>query len=314
MTLFKFNSESEWLEARKHDVTSTEVSALMGMSEYKSRLKLWMIKAGKIEDDFVETGPTKWGRRLQNAIGQGISEDEGWTCFDLSNYYLRDDEARVGASMDFKVVCPAGTTGLLETKSTGFFDTESGWIGDRAPIDYEFQIQTQINLANAEGHGVTWGAIGALDGRKNSKVLRRTPDTALFAMIRAESLKFWHSIAINEPPAPDYAADGELIRMIQGKINVGQNVSLTGNNRAHELIEAYIALEAAREQVIPMFKNGEARINAIKNELHHMAGKAETVLIGDYRINCSETVIDDRLQKGYKYRRFDLVKIKRKNK
>ena len=282
------------------------------MSQYKTRLRLWMEKAGKIESDFVESAPSIWGRRLQNAIGAGICEDEGWKCFDLSNYYLRDNESRLGASMDFKAVPPEGLPGLLETKSTGFFDEEAGWFRDRAPIDYEFQIQTQTNLAIADGQEIGWGAIGALDGRKATRVYRRAPDTALFDMIREETNKFWHSIKIDEPPSPDYAADADLIRMMQGAVNVGQNISLTGNNRAHELVEQYIFLNEQMDTVKASVPDLQDKTNKIKAELHHMMGKSEVALIGDYRISARETAIDDRLQKGYKYRRFDVKKITRK--
>ncbi len=315
MALHKFTNEKEWLAARKkfNDITSTELAALMGMSDYKSRLKLWMIKAGKMEDDFVETRYTKWGKRLQLAIGQGIAEDEGWECFDLTNYYIRDEAARIGASMDFKVIRPDRVAGLLETKSTGFFDESSGWFKDRAPIDYEFQIQGQTNLAIAEGQGIEFGVIGALDGRKETKIYPRIADTALWELIKEETAKFWHSIKIDEPPAPDYAVDADLIRKMQGPVNVGQNISLTGNNRAHELIEFYQTLQDNGAVSRMNIADTEKMQAEIKAELHHMVGNAETVLIGDFRINCRETEIDTRLQQGYKYRRFDIKKLNRKN-
>lgn len=314
MTLYKFTTEKEWLAARMQDITSTELAALMGMSAYKSRLKLWMIKSGKMEDDFVETRFTKWGKRLQLAIGQGISEDEGWECFDLTNYYLRDDEARLGASMDFRVIRPDGVAGLLETKSTGFFDEEAGWFKDRAPIDYEFQIQGQTNLAVSEGEKISFGVIGALDGRKQTRLYPRSPDGALWDLVREEAAKFWHSVKIDEPPAPDYAVDADLIRKMQGAVNVGQNVSLTGNNRAHELIERYYDIEFELKEQRIFRTPKEEEQEKIKAELHHLMGKAEVALIGDYRISARETEIDERLQKGYKYRRFDIKKLNRKGK
>lgn len=312
MTLHKFETESDWLNARKQDITSTEVAAMLGMSAYKTRLKLWMIKSGKMEDDFIETKPTIWGRRFQNAIGAGICEDEGWQCFDLSNYYLRDSYSRLGASMDFKAVPPEGLPGLLETKKTAFFDEEMGWFKDRAPMDYEFQVQAQVNLAIADGQNIGWGAIGAVDGRSQTRVYHRKPDTALFDMIREEVNKFWHSVKIDEAPAPDYAADADLIRKMQGEINVGQNISLNGNNRAHELVEKFHEIEFELKEARIFRQPKEEQLERIKNELHHMMGKAEVALVGDYRISARETVIDERLQNGYSFRRCDIKRISRK--
>lgn len=307
--LLKFNTESEWLVARKQDITSTEVSALFGLSNYKSRLRLWMEKKGEIEDDFEETAPTKWGRRLQSAIGHGIAEDHGWECFDLTGYYLRDPEARLGASMDFRVICSERGPGLLETKSTGFFDEESGWFKDRSPINYEFQIQAQINLAIQDGQDIKWGCIGALDGRKNDRIYDRRPDSELWETVKDEARKFWRSIEQNEPPEPDYLVDAPLIRALQGDIDLGRNISLTGNNRAHELLQSYQDTEFNLKESRFFQQENQIKADRIKGELHHLMGKAETALIGDYRINARETVIDDRLQKGYKYRRFDVKKL-----
>lgn len=312
MALFKFTTEKEWLEARKQDVTSTELAALMGMSEYKTRLKLWMIKAGKMEDDFEESAPSIWGSRLQNAVGVGIAEDNGWECFDLTGYYLRDEESRIGASMDMRVICSQRGPGLLEVKTTGYFQEENGWEKTRAPIDYEFQLQGQVNLAIQEGQEIGWGCIGALDGRKSTRLYHRIPDAALWALIKEEVAKFWHSIKIDEPPAPDYAADGELIRMMQGSVNVGQNISLTGSNRAHELIQSYHEIRNTLTLSDAANTTLKSDAEKIKNELHHMMGKAEVALIGDYRISAGETFIEERLQQGYSYRRFDVKKLNRK--
>lgn len=312
--LLKFTTESEWLAARKQDITSTEVAALFGMSPHKSRLKLWMEKAGRIESDFEDNPFTKWGRRLQNAIGTGIAEDEGWEAQDLALLYLRCPECRLGASMDFLAISPAEGRKLLEVKSTTYFDEEAGWFENKAPIHYEFQIQTQLHLAIKDGQDIQGGVIGALDGRKNTKVYRRTLDRDLMALVEIEAKKFWRSIELNEPPAPDYLVDSDLIRKLQGPIDLGRNISLTGNNKAHQLIERYLEL-SSEFQLAGIHRAAiKEQTDSICNEIHHLMGKAEIALIGDYRISAPEITIDQRLQKEYSYRRFDVKKLNRKGK
>jgi predicted phage-related endonuclease len=106
--LLKFETEQEWLEARKQDVTSTEVAALFGLNPHKSRLRLWHEKRGDVESDFEDNPFTKWGRRLQNAVAEGIAEDEGWDeVEDLRLYYARDPDLGLGSSFDFKVIAEA---------------------------------------------------------------------------------------------------------------------------------------------------------------------------------------------------------------
>lgn len=310
--LLKFTTESEWLEARKQDVTSTEVAALFGLSPYKSRLQLWMEKSGRVDSEFEETPFTVWGRRLQNAIGAGICADEGWTGEDLSMLYLRCPESRLGASMDFRVFSVGQRYGLLEIKSTSFFSEENEWFKDKAPLQYEFQLQTQLHLAIKDGQDISWGAIGALDGRKNTRIYRREYDKELGTMMDEESSKFWRSIELNEPPEPDYLVDAELIRKLQGPVDLGRNISLTGNNKVHQLIARYREIQTLELLSRPVFKERESEMEEIKNEIHHLMGKAEIALVGDYRISAPITTIDERLQNEYSYRRFDVKKINRK--
>lgn len=308
--LLKFKNESEWLAAKKVDITSTEIAALFGLSPYKSRLRLWHEKRGEVESDFEETPFTVWGRRLQNAIGAGIAEDQGWEAEDLSLLYLRDPATRLGASMDFRVNCPTKGSGLLEVKRTTAFSEDIGWFKDRAPVSYEFQIQGQLHLALKEGQGIGWGAIGALGGHSDTRLYERVYDAALGALIDEETTKFWRSVEQHEPPAPDYAVDADLIRKLQGNIDLGRTISLTGNNAAHNLFDQYITLSGVLKEHTPHINDTTARMLKIKNELHHMMGNAEQALIGDFVIKARETEVEDKFVHGYKFRRFDVSKRK----
>ena len=109
------------------------------------------------------------GRRLQNSVALGICGDEGWKCYDLFLNYAQIKHLKIGASMDHRVVCEDRGVGLLEIKTTSFFSEQNGWEKDKAPIDYECQLQTQLHVYKANGVDFDFGAIGALDGRKNTK-------------------------------------------------------------------------------------------------------------------------------------------------
>jgi len=77
--IYKFETEDQWLEARKQDVTATDISAMLGLSKFKSRFALWHEKkSGIVANEFVENERTKWGKRLQNVIAKGVCEDQGW--------------------------------------------------------------------------------------------------------------------------------------------------------------------------------------------------------------------------------------------
>lgn len=309
--LLKFETEQEWKTARAQDVTSTEIAALFGLSPYKSRLRLWHEKKGDIDSDFEESDHTRWGRRLQLAIGKGIADDEGWSARDLSLFYFRHDELPLGASMDFLVGCVERGTGIMEVKHTTEFSEENGWFKDRAPLEYEFQIQTQLHLAAREKQDIQFGVIAALDGKKRTRTYIRMYDAALGQKIEQEVGEFFASIELDEPPAPDYAVDADLIAQLQGPIEIGRTVSLTGNNKAHDLLSSYMKLGddiAFAMQAVPAI---QAEREKKKSELLHLIGTAEQAIIGDYRISAREVEVEDRLVNGYKFRRFDIKKLRK---
>jgi len=309
--LLKFETESEWLEARARNINSTEIAALFDLSEYKSRLRLWHEKAGNVEPDFSDNQHTRWGRRLQNAVGAGLCEDHGWQGEDLTLFYLQDDKLRLGASMDIKAICRDRGEGLLEVKTTGVFSEELGWYPDKAPIDYEFQIQGQLDLAIREGLPIQWGAIGALDGRKNSRIYERKHDSRLGDLVQEEVAKFWHSVEANEPPPPDYLADAEILEILRPAVREGESVNLSREERAVNLINRYAVIKDRLAEQAEKQKESIDEMTAIKNEILDLIGNAERAIIDEYSISARLQEVDDRLVPGYSFRRFDVKKLKK---
>src|SRR3990172_11795006 len=112
----KPKNEAEWLSLRMKDITSTEISALFGISPYSTEFELWHRKKNKLYVDFEETERMTWGLRLQNAIAKGIAEDQGWKVRRM-NEYIRIPELRIGASFDFSIEGKDIEPGILEIKN-----------------------------------------------------------------------------------------------------------------------------------------------------------------------------------------------------
>lgn len=313
MTILKFETEKEWLDFKRHNVTSTEVAALFGLSEYKSRLKLWHIKAGNIEEDDLSDNPfVKWGRRLQAVVGAGICEDEGWAGYDLTGFFLHDEAHRIGASMDFKAESDDEGSGILETKTTSYFGEDSGWEKDRGPVDAEYQIATQLHLSAKDVPEIRWGRLGVLSGRKETRLYKRVHDPKFGAMLEEEAAKFWRSIKLNEPPAPDYKVDGDLLAKLRGPIREGFVETFNSNNRFGFLFGEWLKLCKDVEHAAPEIDAVMKRKKEIQAELHHLMGTAEVGIIGDYVISAKIQTVEERIAPEYSFRRFDVKKRKSK--
>lgn len=309
--LFKFDNEIDWHAARDVDITSTDLAACFGMSEYKSRLKLWMIKSGLLADDFIETNKTKWGRRLQIPVGLGICQDEGWQGKDLTGYYYHLPDINFGSSYDVEAHCMDRGRGNLEIKITEYLGEKWGWHKDRAPLHIEFQIQGQMHAAARSGQPFDWAGIAAFGSQSTPKIYFREYDAELGAMIDDEVLKFWQSVESQSMPDPDYRLDKALLDKLRPALLNGDVIDLSQNNRAVDLAHSYADLENRRKPIAAALKEIEDEQRLIETELHDIMGSNVYAEIGPYKIGAKEQEVDGSYRYPYKFRRFDF-KEKRK--
>ena len=268
--------KATWLALRGQDITSTDVSALFGLSPYTTAFELWQKKAGAIEDSFEENERMKWGTRLQDTIARGIGEDEGWNVR-ARNVYTRIPERRIGSSFDFEIVGHADGPGLLEIKNVDYLVYRDTWSEEdgliEAPAHIELQLQHQL-LAT----GRSWGVIAALVAGNTVKLVHRKADLELRESILTQVAMFWASIAANRPPAPDYKADFKTLKKLLGPSQEGAVLDARGDSRFDDLIAQY-------QHVSSEIKGLEEIKEAAKAQLLELTGSAEKVVGSNWSIS-----------------------------
>lgn len=275
----EIESEEQWLAERAKDVTSTEVSALYGLSPYKTEFELFHEKRDGIRVKFAANERMKWGNRLESAIAHGAAEDQGWQIAKL-NVYMRDPMYRIGSSFDFEILSSANGKGILEVKNVDRLQYQRGWVDDgegniEAPEHIELQIQHQMEIA-----GYEWTALVALVGGNEQKIIYRNRDKEIGKDIRAKVAQFWERIATNTPPSPDYSADAEfIIKQLHGTADESVIADATQDPQTEELIRQYIV--AAGE-----YKNMEKVRDSYKAQILERIGKASKVFSSFGTISC----------------------------
>jgi putative phage-type endonuclease len=206
----EIENQHQWLTERAKDVTSTEVSALFGLSPYLTEFELFHQKRDAVVVKLEPNERMKWGNRLESAIAQGAAEDMGWNIAKL-NVYMRDQAARIGSSFDFEIKSSANGPGILEVKNVDWVQYQKNWIDDgagniEAPEHIELQVQHQMEVA-----GYEWCAIVALVGGNEQKIVLRNRDRDIGKSIREKSGEFWNRVLQNQAPSADYTRDAEYI-------------------------------------------------------------------------------------------------------
>src|SRR5262245_1850578 len=100
-------NEQAWLAERLRDVTSTEVAALFDASPWITCFELYHAKRERVVEARADNDRMRWGRRLQDPIAHGVAEDQGLDVRRM-NEYIRNPEARLGASFDFEITGARG--------------------------------------------------------------------------------------------------------------------------------------------------------------------------------------------------------------
>lgn len=265
--------DTHWKKLRLQDITSTEVSALFGLSPYSTKFELWHRKKDQVIVNIKENDRMKWGKRLESSIAKGLAEDNSWEIRPFKEY-VRDTELRIGSSFDFAVVeknvapkAPVDVA-ILEIKNVDGLQFKNGWeIDDQknitAPNHIEIQVQHQLALT-----GLPVAHIGVLIGGNDVRLIKREPDQAVIKKIKAEVAKFWESIEKNQPPAPDFAEDADFIAKLYGFAEPGKLIQ--ASEQVRQLIESY-------KHFGDMAKEAMGQKEAAKAEILTLIGDAEKV-------------------------------------
>jgi putative phage-type endonuclease len=235
--IIKITDRDAWLKQRVKDITSTEVSALYGLSPYKSEFELFHEKRDQVVVNIDPNERMKWGTRLESAIAHGVAEDMGWPISKM-DVYMRNLEVRMGSSFDFQVLESERGPGILEIKNVDWLAYRQSWVDDgdgniEGPAHIELQVQHQLEVSDFE-----WAAIAVLVGGNETKVVLRNRDREIGADIRAKVSEFWERVNANRPPSPDYSKDAEyIIKNLAANAKTGD--ILQADEELESLIEKY---------------------------------------------------------------------------
>lgn len=265
--------QKTWLEVRAKDITSTEISALFGISPWCTEFELWHRKRDGVVVEIEENDRMKWGTRLQDSIAAGIAEDQKWTVRRMDEY-MRDPELRIGASFDYSI--DGQMPGLLEIKNVDSLIYKQGWIVDgdtlEAPPHIEIQVQHQLAVS-----GRAFAYIGALIGGNRVALIRREPDQEIIKAIKIKAAAFWKSIEAGIPPSPNFERDAEFIAKLYRYADPGKVYDAKNDNEISTLAKRYKELGDA-------LNSCTTELDAIKAQLLTKIGSAEKVFGENFTI------------------------------
>jgi len=267
-------SREQWLALRRQDITASGVGALFGLHPYQTAAGLWAEKTG-VELPKRDTADLRRGRILEGAVGKAVEEQRPDWRVTKATYYIRDPEARIGATPDYLIMDAIRGRGVMQTKTANPREFDRAW-GDGPPMWIMLQVLTEMMLESA-----AWGVVACLvvDGY--------TFDLHLFDVarhggaetrIRETVAAFWAAVDAGKEPQIDYERDGPLIAQMYRAPRRGEVVDLRGDNEIPELLDRHLSLKA-------FIESAQAELVTVDNEIKHKLGDAEVAQVTGYKLS-----------------------------
>lgn len=254
---------------RRQFYTASVIGAVLGVHQYMSRLKLYMIKRGIEFPDDPDNPVFKRGRWFEPAVGVAVAEHRPeWTIEKCNEFYC-DTETLKGASPDFLIHGDPRGPGVLQAKTVAPSVYERDWRNGKAVPDWiVFQALTEAELTDAAFAAIAVLKVDAFNPICEIIEFDRHP--AAEQRLTEEVARFHRDVENGIEPDPDFARDAELLKILSPRHAPGKTLDLSGNNEVPILL-------AQREQLCAEILEREAKCEVIETELKFLMDDAETI-------------------------------------
>lgn len=274
-----FTTREAWRAARAQDVTASVAGALLGIHEYETAFGLWALKSGLTSEDPTETPAMRRGRLLEDDALEMLAEERpDWRIEAGGNVYHRAPALRIGATPDAFATDPTRAgRGVVQVKTTSDLVFRKKWKDEAGAINLPVWIAVQA-IVEARLTGASWACVAVLvvGHGLDIHVIDIPLHAGIWDRLVEETAAFWERVATGEPPAADYARDGDTIADLWPPDADVEALDLSADNRMPALLDE-------RAEIKERVKAEEKRLDEIKAEIVEKLGGATLARLGDGR-------------------------------
>lgn len=139
----QLESREEWLEIRKKSLGGSDAASVLGLSPWKSNVKLWLEKKGELEiEDISDKSYVKFGIEAEKPLRDlfTLDHDEFEVQY-FENIWINNKFPFAHASLDGWITeIATGAKGILEIKTVNIYNNNDLAWKDRIPDYYYAQI------------------------------------------------------------------------------------------------------------------------------------------------------------------------------
>lgn len=279
MPSIQIENDTDWHALRAKNIGGSDVAALFDCSPFTTAFSLWHEKAGNAPRPDVDNQRTRLGKFLEEYIAKELGAELGWNVVRSKEYHVHPRVKGMGCTLDFDIVDHEWGPGICETKVVfDYADYMRDWAEDRAPPNYELQVQHQLAVT-----GRSWGVIVCMVMQTGSimPAIVRRPIDSVIQQIETRVFNFWTSISDKTPPTPTGTGTELAIMRHIWPERAPKKITRIADP---ELNTQASLLRWATEQKAGM----ERQITASKSLLLAAAQDAETLLVPGFAVGLKQ--------------------------
>lgn len=288
-------SDEEWLSFRNEGVGGSDVSTIIGANKYKSPLKLWLEKTGRVaQDDLSDKEAVEWGNRLEATIRSKFAETHPE--FDVSesgSTMVSRERPWAHANLDGIIESDEGN-GILEIKTVGL-NRKHDW-DDGVPDYYVAQVTHYMSVT-----GWKFAYVAALIAGQHYVEFRLDRDDDDVAEVSRMVDKFWLDYVMQDvaPQLTGMVDESAALLDLYG-FKSKDYVSPENVDHFDTLVHDYQEAKACERKYAEQAKR-------IANDLRAMAGSNKGVVSDVYKVTWVKSESSRFDQKRFKAEHPDLA-------
>ena len=259
-----------WLVNRRRGIGGSDVSALVGLSQYTSKFELWEDKTGKLPLVDQQSEEAEMGTLLEPVVRDRFARVCGLTvrpCGMLQSqrwpWMLTNPDGLVSNGYGYE----GKTCSLWKAHEWG--TTAAPTVADHA------ELQSQWNMAVTGYTG--WHVACLIGGQRNVyRFVERDDELIEFLVDLSRSFWFEHVLADVPPPVDGSAAVSTLLVERYNLARAGSQVDIT--------TDEWEDLSADRERAKESVHKAKLAHDEVKNRVRQIMGDAEELYCGEERL------------------------------
>lgn len=262
-----------WLEWRKGYLGASEVAAAAGLDPWRSKLSLWVDKAGRSPRPPAENASMRRGRHAEPmALGYLAELKPKWK-IERPNIWITDDDCRLACTPDAYAWEDGALINVqIKTVARSAFERWNGV----PPVAYQVQVTAENMLT-----GASRGVLAVLVNTEFSaelKLFKVRRIEAAEQRIREIARAFWRDVEAGKRPLPDFSRDHEAIAALFPQAEPGTVIDLSGDNRV-------AAILPRRSELKNIIGAATTELDSLEDELKFKIGAAEAAVLPGWKIS-----------------------------